>query len=73
MPTYEYTCNDCEKPFEKRASMWCFEQLGIRRRKLLQRAGPLTRPRGKLTLTMSANATIKSELLHYMEVLNQAA
>ena len=58
---------------EKRAPLWCFEQLGTIRRKLIQRAGRLTRPQGKLTLTMSANSTVKSELLHYLEVLGQAA
>jgi len=58
---------------EKRAPLWCFEQLGTIRRKLIQRAGRLTRPQGKLTLTMSANPTVKSELLHYLDVLGQAA
>jgi hypothetical protein len=58
---------------EKRAPLWCFEQLGTLRRKLIQRAGRLTRPQGKLTLTMSANPTVKSELLHYLEVLGHAA
>jgi hypothetical protein len=58
---------------EKRAPLWCFEQLGTLRRKLIQRAGRLTRPQGKLTLTMSANPTVKSELLHYLDVLGHAA
>jgi hypothetical protein len=58
---------------EKRAPLWRFEQLGTLRRKLIQRAGRLTRPQGKLTLTMSANPTVKSELLHYLEVLGHAA
>jgi hypothetical protein len=58
---------------EKRAPLWQFEQLGTLRRKLIQRAGRLTKPQGKLTLTMSANPTVKSELLHYLEVLKQAA
>ena len=58
---------------EKRAPLWQFEQLGTRRRKLIQRAGRLTRPRGKLTLTMSANPTVKSGLLRYLEVLKHAA
>lgn len=52
---------------EKRAPLWRFEQLGTLRRKLIQRAGRLTRPEGKLTLTMSANKAVKSELLHYLE------
>jgi hypothetical protein len=58
---------------EKRAPLWRFEQLGTVRRKLIQRAGRLTRPQGKLTLTMSSNPTVKSELLHYLEVLKRAA
>ena len=58
---------------EKRAPLWQFEQLGTLRRKLIQRAGRLTRPQGKLTLTMSANPTVKSELLHYLEIFRSAA
>ena len=58
---------------EKRAPLWRFEQLGTLRRKLIQRAGRLTRPKGKLTLTMSANPTVKSELLQYLEVFGHAA
>ena len=58
---------------EKRAPLWCFEQLGTLRRKLLQRAGRLTKPQGTLTLTMSANPAVKSELLHYLDALKQAA
>jgi Transposase DDE domain group 1 len=58
---------------EKRAPLWQFEQLGTLRRKLIQRAGRLTRPQGKLTLTMSANPTVKSELLHILNVFKPAA
>ena len=58
---------------EKGVLLWRFERLGTLRRKLIQRAGRLTRPRGKLTLTMSANPTVKSELLHYVVVLKRAA
>jgi hypothetical protein len=58
---------------EKRAPLWQFTQLGTLRRKLIQRAGRLTRPQRKLTLTMSANPTVKSELLHYLNAINQAA
>jgi hypothetical protein len=43
------------------------------RRKLIQRAGRLTRPQGKLTLTMSANPAVESELLHYLDALKSAA
>lgn len=58
---------------EKRAPLWCFEQLGTVRRKLIQRAGRLTRPQGQLTLTMSANPAVESELLHYLDALKSAA
>jgi len=58
---------------EKRAPLWRFEQLGTLRRKLIQRAGRLTKPQGKLTLTMSINPSVKSELLHYLDTLKQAA
>ena len=58
---------------ERRAPLWCFEQLGTLRRKLIQRAGRLTKPQGTLTLTMSANPAVKSELLHYLDALKQAA
>jgi hypothetical protein len=58
---------------ERRAPLWRFTQLGTFRRQLIQRAGRLTRPQGTLTLTMSANPTVRSELLHYLNVLKQAA
>ena len=58
---------------EKRAPLWQFEQLGTLRHKLIHRAGRLTRPNGRRTLTMSANSAVKSELLHYLEVLKYAA
>ncbi len=58
---------------EKRAPMWSFEQLGTVRRKLIQRAGRLTRPQGQLTLTMSANPAVRNELLHYLQTLKAAA
>lgn len=58
---------------EKRAPLWCFQQLSTVRRKLIQRAGRLTKPQGALTLTLSANPTVKSELLHYLDALRQAA
>jgi Transposase DDE domain group 1 len=55
---------------EQRAPWWSFVRLGTRRMDLIQRAGRLTRPNGRLTLTMSANAAVQTELLHY---LNAAA
>lgn len=58
---------------EKRAPLWQFEQLATLRNKLIQRAGRLTWPKGKLTLILSANPSVKSDLLHYLNVLKPAA
>lgn len=58
---------------ERRSPLWPFTQLAILRRRLIQRAGRLTRPQGALTLTMSANAAVKTELLHYLDALKHAA
>jgi Transposase DDE domain group 1 len=57
----------------KRTQLWAFERLDTLRRKLIQRAGRLTRPQGKLTLTLSANTSIRNELLHYLTELDKAA
>ena len=58
---------------ERRAPLWQFEKLGTLRRKLIQRAGRLTRPQGELSLTMSANSAVRSELLHYLDRLKHSA
>lgn len=54
---------------EQRIPWWSFVRLGTRRMNLIQRAGRLTRPNGSLTLTMSANSTVQTELLHYLKAL----
>ena len=61
------------KTTEKRAPLWKFEQLGTLRKKVIQRAARLTRPGGKLTLTMGINGAVKKELLAYMGCLAPAA
>ena len=43
------------------------------RHQIIQRAGRLTRPQGKLTLTMSPNRAVRKDLLHFMDVLQKAA
>lgn len=57
----------------QRAPLWKFERLETMRRKLLQRAGQFSRPQGRLTLTLSANAEVRDELLHYRDELLRAA
>lgn len=54
---------------EKRPALWEFTRLDTLRRRLIQRAGRLIRPQGKLTLSMSANTTTRDELLHYLRAL----
>jgi hypothetical protein len=52
---------------EQRAPWWSFVRLGMRRMRLIQRAGRLTSPQGRLTLTLSANPAVQKELLHYLQ------
>jgi hypothetical protein len=56
----------------KRTQRWLFEKLDSIRGRLIQRAGRLTSPGGKLTLTMSANPSVAHELTHLLEVLEAA-
>ena len=63
----------CRKTQPKRPAMWEFLQLDTLRRRLVQRAGRLIRPGGKLTLSMSANKSVKGELLHILNGLEAAA
>lgn len=57
----------------KRQPLWVFRKLETLRRNIIQRAGRLTRPNGKLTLTMSANDTVKSEIMYYLDKEKLAA
>jgi hypothetical protein len=57
----------------KRPAAWAFEKLDTLRHRIIQRAGRLVRPQGKLTLTMSANQAVQNDLLHYLEVLQKTA
>ena len=58
---------------ERRAPLWCFDELQTTRRNLIQRAGRLTEPQGKLTLTMSGNEAVKQQLTDYLYSLQKAA
>ncbi|MBF0447321.1 MAG: hypothetical protein HQL67_03885 [Magnetococcales bacterium] len=61
------------KTAPKRPALWVFTQLNTLRNRLINRAGRLVRPNGKLTLAMSANEAVQDELLHYLEALDQVA
>lgn len=54
---------------EKRPPLWSFEQLSTLRRRIVQRAGRLTKPQGTLTLTLSTNEAVKKEILGYLGAL----
>jgi len=58
---------------EKRAPLWIFEELRNLRHRLVQRAGRFTYPQGNLTLTMSANESVKMGLLKFLEAFREAA
>ena len=57
----------------KRPSAWNFKTLDTLRHRIIQRAGRLSRPQGKLTLTMSANKTVQKDLLHFLDSIEEAA
>lgn len=57
----------------KRPALWDFQQLDTLRKRIVQRAGRLIRPQGKLTLSMTANEAVKKELLHILDALECAA
>lgn len=58
---------------EKRHPLWKFNELTTIRNHIIQRAGRLTKPQGKLTLTLSPNKATKKDLLYYLQAFNEAA
>ncbi len=62
-----------KKTTEKRSPLWIFQEANTIRQHLLHRAGRLTRPGGKLRLTMSGNARTKKTFLDYLAALGAAA
>ncbi len=56
----------------KRAPLWTFTRIDTLRRELLQRAGRLIRPQGKLTLSMSINKAVKSRIEAALHILEAA-
>lgn len=53
----------------KRAALWCFREIETLRRTLIQRAGRVIRPAGKLILSMNSNEKLENELLHSLGLL----
>jgi len=58
---------------EKRSALWIFSGLSSIRKRLIQRAGKITRPQGKLKLTMNVNAKIQDELLKFFDAASSYA
>ncbi len=58
---------------EKRSPLWIFQEANTIRLHILHRAGRLTRPGGKLRLTMSGNERTKKTFLDYLAALGAAA
>ncbi len=53
---------------EKRSALWIFQKLSVIRQKIVQRAGKLIRPQGKLTLVMAADGPLKEELQEFLDI-----
>jgi hypothetical protein len=58
---------------EKRSPLIQFEEIRTIRNRILHRAGRLTRPNGRLRLTMSGNELTRETILGYLEALQDAA
>jgi len=56
----------------QRTPLWAFEELHTFRATYLHRAGRLTRPQGKLTLTISASPWIKNRILAILQTLQNS-
>ncbi len=57
----------------KRAAHWIFQSLETIRNTLIHRAGRLTQPQGKLTLTLNANEKVQKEFSEYLSALTSVA
>ncbi|MGB5984477.1 MAG: hypothetical protein WBG37_04165, partial [Desulfobacterales bacterium] len=64
--------NRASRALAKRPAAWKFEKLETLRRRIIQRAGRLTRPQGELTLTMSMNRKTRHDVMHFLDVLQKA-
>ena len=58
---------------EKRSPLWQFQEATTIRQHVIHRAGRLTKPKGKLRLTMSGNEVTKRTFQNYFKALGSAA
>jgi len=56
----------------KRAALWIFRGVKTVRHQILQHAGRLNSPQGKLTLTLNANESVQNGMLHFLDALQAA-
>lgn len=54
---------------EKRSPLWVFKRLNSVRQNIIRCAGRITRPQGKLKLTMNKNDAVEKEILNYLDAL----
>ncbi len=57
----------------KRAALWAFEKIGTLRKKIIQRAGRITKPGGVITLTMAGNLAVKDLISMFLRELDSPA
>lgn len=57
----------------KRTALWPFEKIGTLRKKIIQRAGRITKPGGITTLTMAGNQTVKDLVCLFLRELDYNA
>jgi len=57
----------------KRAALWAFEKMGTLRKKMIQRAGRITKPGGVITLTMGGNQAVKDLVSTFLTRLEATA
>lgn len=57
----------------KRPTLWIFEKLDTVRRQIVQRAGRLIEPNGRLTLSMAANNAVRDKILSTLDAIDCAA
>ena len=51
-----------------RRALWSFEKIDTLRKTFIAKAGRLSRPQGKLTLSMNANAMVESLITKYIHI-----
>jgi len=61
-----------ERSTPTRAALWAFSTLGTLQNLLVRRAGALTRPQGRLTMTVSATDRARDEFEHMLHQLQAA-